>query len=631
MGQFFEVRKTFLFCWLVNIFVSKIQGEYISPEYSEKNVRQAVDEWEIKSLDSFNRAMESIWNWETNQTDENHDIMSAVVQECFEEFRNASTDLLRYETVNIEDEDLKRILRLWHYLARSPERWENDSISIGPVSENYNNVEVCSFTNSSQCDMALEPDLSNIFLSSQDPEELKHYWIEWYASAGTAAKNDFFNYVQLKNESAISSGLLSAADEWLNEYEDDSFESQVETALNQIMPFYKQMHAYVRFKLRQNYGSDIVPERGPIPMHLLGDLTASNWEGIYNITAPFPETSLPDFTEEMVRQEYNVSRMFHMAEDFFVSLNMSYLPESFWKKSMMEKTNDGRRTDCETVSRHFYKKDDVRIKICSKVNMRTLFRIHEELAVIQYYLQFQHLPSIFRETATRSFRPAFSKFILLSVTSPKHLKRIGLLSWNRQDEQKVLINHYFKTLLDDLVFLPFVYTIDKYRWDIFRGEVACGEANCKFWELRSKYSGIEPPVKRSEADFDAPAEYFVANDEESIGYLIFFIVKFQFHQSACKLAGEYVPGDPVKTLNNCDIHGSIAAGEVIKAMLSLGHSKPWPAAMQVLTGETKMNAEPLLEYYKPLYDWLVEENRRNGAYVGWDQSEKCSSKQNTET
>lgn len=43
-------------------------------------------------------------------------------------------------------------------------------------------------------------------------------------------------------------------------------------------------------------------------------------------------------------------------------------------------------------------------------------------------------------------------------------------------------------------------------------------------------------------------------------------------------------------------------------MLALGASKSWPDAMEVLTGERKMSADAILEYFKPLQDWLVEEN-----------------------
>jgi len=53
-------------------------------------------------------------------------------------------------------------------------------------------------------------------------------------------------------------------------------------------------------------------------------------------------------------------------------------------------------------------------------------------------------------------------------------------------------------------------------------------------------------------------------------------------------------------------------------MLKLGASKPWQDAMEALTGQRNILAEPLLNYFQPLHDWLVETNRREGNYVGWN-------------
>lgn len=55
-------------------------------------------------------------------------------------------------------------------------------------------------------------------------------------------------------------------------------------------------------------------------------------------------------------------------------------------------------------------------------------------------------------------------------------------------------------------------------------------------------------------------------------------------------------------------------------MLSIGSSKPWPDALEVLTGTRKMNAGAILEYFKPLEDWLMVRNKELDAHVGWDKS-----------
>lgn len=57
-----------------------------------------------------------------------------------------------------------------------------------------------------------------------------------------------------------------------------------------------------------------------------------------------------------------------------------------------------------------------------------------------------------------------------------------------------------------------------------------------------------------------------------------------------------------------------------RAMLALGASKPWPDAMEVLTGTRKMEANAIMEYFKPLHEWLVTSNEANGLHVGWKKS-----------
>ena len=53
----------------------------------------------------------------------------------------------------------------------------------------------------------------------------------------------------------------------------------------------------------------------------------------------------------------------------------------------------------------------------------------------------------------------------------------------------------------------------------------------------------------------------------------------------------------------------------------MGASRPWPEVMKKLTGTDKMSAGSLLEYFKPLFEWLKEENsKEEGKAPGWDES-----------
>lgn len=47
-----------------------------------------------------------------------------------------------------------------------------------------------------------------------------------------------------------------------------------------------------------------------------------------------------------------------------------------------------------------------------------------------------------------------------------------------------------------------------------------------------------------------------------------------------------------------------------------GFSKPWPDALEALTGSRVMDATSLLAYFDPLMEWLIEANADD--CLGWE-------------
>ena len=84
--------------------------------------------------------------------------------------------------------------------------------------------------------------------------------------------------------------------------------------------------------------------------------------------------------------------------------------------------------------------------------------------------------------------------------TPEYLKQIGLIQQIPPASADLPI--LLRTALDKIAFLPFGLLIDKWRWEVFSGQVKPADYNKAWWELREKYQGVAPPVDRSEADFD---------------------------------------------------------------------------------------------------------------------------------
>jgi peptidyl-dipeptidase A len=196
--------------------------------------------------------------------------------------------------------------------------------------------------------------------------------------------------------------------------------------------------------------------------------------------------------------------------------------------------------------------------------MDDFLTVHHELGHVQYYLQYEHLPTVYQDGANPGFHEAIGEVLTLSVSTAKHLKKVGLLKKDFEYTEKARLNQFVRMGLQKLIILPSAYTFDKFRWEAFRGNIKPENANCKYWELKEKYNGFEPPVFRSNDDFDVPAKYHMSADIEYIRYFVAHIIQFQFYEAMCKKAGELVPGDPKKTLSDCDVYGSAEAGEIFK-------------------------------------------------------------------
>jgi peptidyl-dipeptidase A len=160
-----------------------------------------------------------------------------------------------------------------------------------------------------------------------------------------------------------------------------------------------------------------------------------------------------------------------------------------------------------------------------------------------------------------------------------------------------------RTALDKIAFLPFGVLIDQWRWKVFSGEIGPDEYNAGWWALREGLEGVRAPVPRTEDDFDPGAKYHIPANTPYTRYFLAYILEFQFHRAVCELAGYEGP------LHRCSIYESEEAGRRLIEMLEMGASRPWPDALEALTGEREMDATAILDYFAPLVAWLDEQNR----------------------
>jgi len=521
-------------------------------------------------------------------------------------------------------------------------------------------------------------DLSEEMAKSREPERLAEIWNGW-RRISVPILESYARYVSLANEGAREMGFDNLGDLWKSGYDmpPADFQAETERLWKQMEPFYKDLHCYVRGRLREVYG-DAVPADGPIPAHLLGNMWGQDWTNIFDLVVPEPYAALDDPVQELKddildprkivetaefvlvslglpappeilwerfspfhllgypwardwtdiirglvvfepemslchdlsralrHKGYHPKKMVETAEAFFVSLGLPALPETFWERSMFIKPVD-RDVVCHASAWDIDWKHDLRIKMCIRVNEEDFTTIHHELGHNYYQRAYLDQPALFRNSANDGFHEALGDTISLSVT-PAYLWKLGLMA---EEAEGTELNVLMRKALEKIAFLPFALLIDRWRWEVFAGDVPPEEYNERWWELRRRYQGIAPPQPRPADAFDPGAKYHVTANVPYTRYFLAAILQFQFHRSLCKVAGHQGP------LHACSIYDSREAGKRLDEMMRLGLSRPWPEALEKITGSAEMDAGAINQYFAPLSAWLKAENDARGYTCGW--------------
>jgi peptidyl-dipeptidase A len=452
-------------------------------------------------------------------------------------------------------------------------------------------------------------DLEHVLAHSRNPDSLLEAWRGWHATA-VPTRDRYTRFVALANAGARAIGFSDAGAMWRAGYDmpPDSFVAVVDRLWQEVRPLYVQLHAYVRQRLAARYGPALVPPRGMLPVHLLGNLWGQDWSNIADVVVPATSGhggGGPDLTAVLKQRQVSAVEMVRMGERFYTSLGFDSLPASFWERSLFVRPRD-RDVVCHASAWYIDDPSDLRVKMCIEPTADAFRTIHHELGHDFYFRSYKNQPFLYQGGANDGFHEAIGDAIALSVT-PRYLQTIGLFDSDPPATGDTL--ELLRQALDHAAFLPFGITIDKWRWEVFAGKVAPDQYTKRWWELRGSYGGVMPPLARGPSDFDPGAKYHVAGNVPYMRYFLAQVLEFQFYRALCQAAGSSGP------LYRCSYYGSKPAGRRLAAMLELGASRPWPEALATLTGQREMDATALLDYFQPLMVWLERQNR--GAPVGW--------------
>ncbi len=452
-------------------------------------------------------------------------------------------------------------------------------------------------------------DLEALMGTVRDPELLKEMWVSWH-KVGQPMRADYVRMVDIANGGAKELGFSDTGAMWRAGYDmpPEAFAAMLDKLAAEVKPLYEDLHCYTRAKLNAKYGDAVQPKTGPIRADLLGNMWAQDWSDIYDIVAPAGAGDIGfDTGKLLVAKVYDPLKMVKTGEEFYSSLGFAPLPETFFERSQFTKPAD-REVICHASAWDLDSKDDVRIKMCIKVNASDFVTIHHELGHNYYQRAYNKQPYLYQNGANDGFHEAIGDFVALSIT-PDYLVKIGLLDAAKVPDASKDIGLLLRQAMEKVPGVPWTLLVDKWRWGVFSGAIPSTAYNKGWTDLRLHYQGIIPPVARTETDFDPGAKYHIPGNTPYARYFLARILQFQFYQAACKQAGWKGP------LHRCSFYGNKDVGARLNAMLEAGASRPWPETLQKFTGTRELDGRAMLAYFAPLQAWLKAQNK--GQACGW--------------
>ena len=451
--------------------------------------------------------------------------------------------------------------------------------------------------------------------NSRDPDELLKAWEGW-RNIGTPMKDKYLRMVEIGNLGAKDLGYEGLTDLWFSQYDmpAEEFLAETDRVWDELKPLYDALHCHVRSELSEHYGEEVVSKEGVLPAHVLGNMWGQSWANVYDLvyTPDNPNASSGiDLTKILEEKNIDEIEMTKIAENFFISLGFQPLPDTFWERSLFVKPQD-RSVVCHASAWNLdADANDLRIKMCIERNAEDFSTIHHELGHIFYYQAYNSTqPSVFQSGANDGFHEAVGDLLSLSIT-PEYYNKIGLISEaEAKDATSDPISLLMQQALQGVVSVPWTLMLDKWRAGVFSGETSESQLNDSWWELREYYQGIGVPRERGADAFDPGAKYHIPGNTPYTRYYLAQILQYQFHESLCNQMG--FEG----ALHECSIYDNELAGKKLRAMLSLGQSQEWQVALEALTGTRSLSGKSMLNYYKPLKDWLDVQN--TDRTCGWE-------------
>ena len=434
--------------------------------------------------------------------------------------------------------------------------------------------------------------IDDILKESTDLNERLRAW-ESSKEVGANLKDGLVNLRNLRNQSVQALGYDDFFNYQVSDYgmTSDEMMQLCRGMVKDVWPLYRELHTYTRYHLADKYKQD-VPEL--IPAHWLPNRWGQEWSDLVHADG---------FDLDGALEEKGAEWIMVQGEEFYKSLGFPALPATFYEKSSLYPLAEGvdYTKNNHASAWHLDLDTDVRSLMSVEPNTRWWGTVLHELGHIYYYMEYStdDVPIILREGANRGYHEAIGSMIGLAALQKPFLVEMGLVDNDAEiDEMSLML----KEAMDYIVLLPWgAGVMTEFEHDMYAKDLSTEEFNKRWWELKGKYQGIAPPSDRGEEFCDAASKTHINNDAaQYYDYAISNLLLFQFH---IHIANNILKQDPHAT----NYFGNKDVGKFLHEVLSPGATVDWRAHLQESIG-SEMSAQPMVEYFDPLMEWLKKEN-----------------------
>jgi peptidyl-dipeptidase A len=435
--------------------------------------------------------------------------------------------------------------------------------------------------------------IDSVLRNSTTLTDRRTYW-EASKAIGPVLKPGLLQLRDLRNQVVQALGYSDYFTYQVSEYDMTTAEMLELTGnLNrQLRPLYRELHTWTRHELARRFNQP-VPDL--IPADWLPNRWAQDWSALVTVEGINVDAALGARTPESIVRA---------GEDFYVSLGFPRLPQSFWDNSSLYPLPPDApyKKNTHASAWHLDLDRDVRTLMSVQPNQYWWETTHHELGHIYYYVAYTRpeVPLVLRGGANRAYHEGIGSMIGLASAQRRFLANRGLISGTQQTNQ---MQQLLKEALNYAVFMPWsAGVMTRFEHDLYVRNLPASEWNARWWQLAREYQGVAPPTQRGEQLADALTKTHINDDPaQYYDYALSFAILFQLHNH---IARNILNQDPRDT----DYYGNRAVGDFLRAIMEPGASRPWRDVLRETTGQ-ELNAQAMVDYFAPLYDWLREQNR----------------------